>query len=508
MFSFLYPISYLLCLTGLILWFYFRENGSRSRKMSSLFLVSFIVYLLSLAFSEATLSYKLLILFRDLLILGLLSTLFSYLRKNSLLVLVAAIAVYGMIQFVGFNMLFDTFPQVKSSASSANDEYELLIETNEGAIPKSYERLIKKYDLKVSEAFHPADPNVSRLDEFLVIGIPDQHEEKMKEIIRELERTEGTQYVEYNEVITLEVREDVGEVPAVTSKHVNDPLVNQQWGWDLIQGDRVHEILVNNKPKPRKKAIIAIIDSGVDGGHPDLAGQFQSSNSQNDTDPLGHGTHCAGIAAAVSNNGIGVASLLPDASFVVVTSFKVMNAQGVGSQQATIEGMIKAADMGVDVISMSLGGISSDSKQRAYEEAVKYANAKGAIVVAAAGNSNQNAKNYAPANAKGIITVSAIGSDQKKAPFSNTVSDLKFGVAAPGVKIMSTYPNQQYKQLDGTSMATPMVAGLVGLLKSFNPDLKTDEVYRILHDTGKSFSDEKTSGKLIQAADALEKVID
>ncbi|MEO5905577.1 MAG: S8 family serine peptidase, partial [Saprospiraceae bacterium] len=357
MFSFLYPISYLLCLTGLILWFYLRENGSRSRKMSALFMVSFIIYLLSLAFSEATLSYKLLILFRDLIILGLVSTLFSYLRKNSLLVLVAAIGVYGMIQFVGFNMLFDTFPQVKSSATSANDEYELLIETNEGAIPKSYDRLIKKYDLKVSEAFHPADASISRLDEFLVIGIPDQHEAKMKEIIRDFERTEGTQHVEYNEVITLEVREDDSEIPSVTSRHVNDPLVNQQWGWDLVQGDRVHEIIKSSKPKPKKKAIIAIIDSGVDAAHPDLAGQFLSSNSQNDSDPLGHGTHCAGIAAAVSNNGIGVASLLPDASYVVVTSVKVMNAQGVGSQQATIEGMIKAADMGVDVISMSLGGI-------------------------------------------------------------------------------------------------------------------------------------------------------
>ena len=75
---------------------------------------------------------------------------------------------------------------------------------------------------------------------------------------------------------------------------------------------------------------------------------------------------------------------------------------GVGNQQSTIQGMIRAADMGADVISMSLGSISSDSRQKAYEEAVKYANAKGSIVIAAAGNSNQNAKDYSPANAKGI----------------------------------------------------------------------------------------------------------
>src|SRR3989337_4185898 len=111
MLSFIYPISYLLCLTGLILWFYFKDNPFTSRKMSSLFLFSFIAYLLALAFSEASLSYKLLILFRDLLILAVVSYIFNYVKKNSLLVLVAAFAVYGLIQFVGFNMLFDTFPE-------------------------------------------------------------------------------------------------------------------------------------------------------------------------------------------------------------------------------------------------------------------------------------------------------------------------------------------------------------------------------------------------------------
>ncbi len=471
-------------------------------------MISFLVYLLALAFSASTLSYKLLILFRDMMILGVISTFFSYVKKNSLLVLVGAVVVYGLLQFVGFNMLFDTFPQTKESVSEVNDEFELLIETENGGIPHSYERLITKFGLTVKPAFSPADPSISRLDEFLVLGIPDAYESEMDEILRELHRSEGTAYVEYNEVITLEVRNTESVVSAVNAKHVNDPMVAQQWGWDQIQGDRVHEILSTSNAIPLKKVLIAIIDSGVDAHHPDLNGQFLSSSSQNDTDPLGHGTHCAGIAAAISNNGIGVASLLPNASYVQVTSVKVMNAMGVGSQHATIEGMIKAADMGADVISMSLGGLSSDSKQRAYEEAVRYANAKGAIVVAAAGNSNQNAKGYAPANANGVITVSAIGSDLKKAPFSNTVHDLKFGVAAPGVKIMSTYPNQQYKELDGTSMATPMVAGLVGLLKSFNPKLTTKQVYDILNDSGKKLPGDRTTGRMIQAADALEKVMD
>lgn len=508
MLSFIYPISYLLCLTGLILWFYFKESPSTSRKMSAVFLISFIVYLIALAFSEASLSYKLLILFRDLLILAFLSQLFSYLRKNSLLVFIAAIGVYGLIQFIGFNMLFDTFPESSGSVSEVNDEFELLVETKNGEIPEGYARLISKYGLTVREAFHPEDPSLSQLDEFVAIGIPDAAEKNTEEIIRKIKRVGGTQYVEYNEVIKLELRQANSTIPTVTAKYVNDPMAGQQWGWDKVQGDHLHEKLGKLKPQPKKKALIAIIDSGVDGAHADLSNQFLASNSNNDSDPLGHGTHCAGIAAAVSNNSIGIASLVPDASYVQVTSIKVMNSLGVGSQMATIEGMIKAADMGADVISMSLGGMSSDSKQKAYEEAVRYANAKGAIVVAAAGNSNQNAKNYAPANAKGIITVSAIGADQKKASFSNTVNDLKFGIAAPGVKIMSTYPHQQYKELDGTSMATPMVAGLVGLIKSFRPDIKTDEMYQILFDTGMKHPDDKMTGRMIQAADALERILD
>jgi thermitase len=508
MLDFIYPISYLISLTGLILWFYFKENGSLSRKMSSIFLISFLVYLLSLAFTDSTLSYKLLVLFRDLMILGGISQLFNYVRKNSLVVFILAILVYGLIQFLGFNMLYNTFPEVTDSASEADNDFELLIETENGTVPKSYDRLIKQYDLQVKQAFTPTDPSLSKLDEFIAIGIPDVNEGKIKTIIRELRRLSGTEDLEYNETIQLEVREGATSTPAISAKNVNDPLVKQQWGWDMIQGDQVQGLFVSSQLRPKKQALIAIIDSGVDAAHTDLFSQYISSGQENDTDPLGHGTHCAGIAGAVSNNGIGIASLIPGASFVHLTSIKVMNSMGIGSQLATIQGMIKAAEMGADVISMSLGGISSDSRQKAYEEAVKYCNAKGAIVVAAAGNSSTNAKNYAPANANGIITVSAIGLDQKKASFSNTVNDLKYGIAAPGVQIMSTFPNQQYKELDGTSMATPMVSGLVGLLKAFRPELNTQEIYKILYETGKPISDGKSTGRLIQAADALERVLD
>lgn len=508
MLNLLYPISYLLCLTGLILWFYFRDSASTSRRMSALFLGSFLVYLVSLAFSDATLSYKLLILCRDLVILGISSQVFNYIRKSTLVVLVIAVAFYGLIQFAGFRMLYNTFPQVVVPGQGLDDGFELLVETTDGKVPPSYATLIEKYGLTTAPAFQPADASLSRLDEFMAIGIPDENEKNIKQIVRALKSLSGTEYVEYNEVISLEIVQSDPSVPAVNARHVNDPLVSQQWGWDAIQGDRVQEILSAPGLTPKKKALIAILDTGVEAQHEDLAPHFRSSGQQNDTDPLGHGTHCAGIAAAVSNNNLGIASLLPRSGFVEITSIKVLNASGIGNQQTTIQGIIQAADKGADVISMSLGSMSSDVRQKAYSEAVKYANAKGAIVIAAAGNNNQNSKDYSPANAKGIIAVAAIDVNQAKAPFSNFVRDLSYPIAAPGVKIMSTYPGQQYKELNGTSMATPMVAGLIGLMKSIRPELTTEEVYGILKDSGKKIPDEKITGRMIQAADALDRILD
>ncbi len=508
MLTLLYPISYLLSLTGLILWFYFRDHAWTSRKMSTLFLFSFLVYLVSLAFSDASLSYRLLILFRDLVILGVVSQVFNYVRKSALVVLVIAIGIYGLIQFAGFTMLMNTFPEITIDEKTLDDGFELLVETKDGQVPDSYRKLIEKYHLTAEPAFHPADPSLSQLDEFVMIGIPDASEQYLKKIIKALRRMTGTLYIEYNEIISLEPVEENAILPSVTARHVNDPLASQQWGWDAVQGDRVQEVLGNGGIRPKKKALIAILDTGIDAQHEDLRGQFRSSGASYDTDPVGHGTHCAGIAAAVSNNGLGIASLVPSAEFAQVTSIKVLNASGIGSQQSTIKGILEAADAGADVISLSLGSVSNDARQKAYSEAVKYANAKGAIVIAAAGNSNMNSKNYSPANAKGIIAVAALDVNQAKAPFSNFVQDIAYPIAAPGVKIMSTYPGQQYKELNGTSMATPMVAGLIGLMKAIRPELTTEEVYRILKETGKSIPDEKITGRLVQGAAAIERVSD
>jgi thermitase len=181
---------------------------------------------------------------------------------------------------------------------------------------------------------------------------------------------------------------------------------------------------------------------------------------------------------------------------------------GQGTQKAILDGMIKAVDSGADVISISLGGISVQSKQKAYRDAVLYAEKHGAIVIVAAGNNNRNANTIAPANVEGVIAVTAIDQTNQKATFSNTIEDLKMGIAAPGVNIYSTLPTNKYGTLSGTSMATPQVSGLIGLMKSMSPDLTVEEVYAILKETGKPTKAGEKTGPLIQPLKAVEKIID
>jgi len=272
---------------------------------------------------------------------------------------------------------------------------------------------------------------------------------------------------------------------------------------DALNMDDYYRTLEQHRPV--KTAKIAILDTGVDGRHEDLKDNFYSIDGKYDNDPIGHGTHCAGIAAGVTNNGIGIASLAGSGkrNFVEVTSIKVLNASGMGTQKSIIAGILEATDEGADVISLSLGGPSNQSRQRAYSQAVKYALKNGAIVVAAAGNSARNAKNYSPANATGMITVAAIDQQLKKAVFSNTVQDLKYGIAAPGVGIFSTTPDNNYQVYSGTSMACPFVAGLVGTMRSLNPELTAAQAYSILHKTGVEGEEVKLTGRLVQPGAAL-----
>lgn len=236
----------------------------------------------------------------------------------------------------------------------------------------------------------------------------------------------------------------------------NDPRLGQQYamprtkaieGWDQMRG--------------APDIVIAIVDTGVDYNHEDLASKMVAGYDfvDDDADPMdtdGHGTHCAGIAAAATNNGIGVAGMAPNCSVMPV---RVLGPTG-GTAAWVAGGITYAADNGAHVISMSLGGAGSST---AIHDACKYSITRGAIPIAAAGNHGTTQLFY-PAGHPEVLAVANTDQNDNRNPTS-AYGDW-VDVAAPGTNIMSTFPGNTYGAISGTSMACPYVAGLAGLIKS------------------------------------------
>ena len=336
-----------------------------------------------------------------------------------------------------------------------------------------------RYDLSYP-IFAPEDKSLL-LDEYVGVNVANMLEaHKLK---AKCEKNITITNVEYNDRVTN------GQLPSERSMAksglLNDEKLDEQWVSGSFDLKGYHNVLARRKAKMAASSTttIAILDTGVDAQHEDLQDNYVSTRTRYDKDSKGHGTHCAGVAAAVSGNKIGIASLLPPESNVKVTGIKVLSNFGVGSQKAVIAGIIEAADEGYSVISLSLGGRSNDERQKAYTEAVRYANKKGAIVIAAAGNSASDARDHSPANTPGIITVAAVDVTKQKTSFSNSVESLSMGIGAPGKDILSTFPGDEYKSFSGTSMATPFIAGLIGLFKDIKPDMTTKEAYHLLKST-------------------------
>ena len=504
----LYSISFFAALVLLGVWFYNKKNENVTKLIPALLGLSLLTYAGSVAFASAGIPDKLFTAFRDLMVLGATSLLFQVFSRSKITFL--PIMLVSLLLYMWYNGKFmsHTFDAPTEAISVANNA-ELLIEINENETPASLQKIIDRYHLTLNRAFQPEDGTITDLDDYYTVDIPEAFENKRPEIERALNKSGFIDWVEVNEVIQIDPMTPAKRLPEVNKKFgLNDPGIEHLWAFEAMEMDKLYNYLEKNKVKPQKIALVAILDTGVDAEHEDIKGNFKSIESQYNNDPQGHGTHCAGIAGAVSNNGVGTASYSRDNSFTQISSIKVLNANGMGTQQSIISGILKAADKGADVISLSLGGPSNQSRQRAYKQAVAYANKKGAIVVVAAGNSNRNAKNYSPANAPGVIAVSAVDNGLNRAVFSNYVHDIDMGVAAPGVDIYSTIPSNKYASYNGTSMATPYVAGLLGLMKSINPKLTTKEAYNLLKNNGKNTRDTKSTGKFIQPANAVKALVE
>ncbi|MCW2665903.1 MAG: Proprotein convertase in/kexin type 6 [Frankiales bacterium] len=218
---------------------------------------------------------------------------------------------------------------------------------------------------------------------------------------------------------------------------------------------------------------VAVLDTGVDITHPDLAAAAVAGHNVVDPaqapgDVHGHGTHVAGTIAAAAGNG-GIEGIAPGVRLMPV---KVLDDAGSGWSSLTATGIIWAADHGADVINMSLGGTGEDNVQKA---AVQYARGKGVVVIASAGNAGQTGSppSY-PAAYPGVIGVGSTTSTGARSAFSS------FGawvdIAAPGSLILSTRPGGAFVQMSGTSMAAPHIAGVAALVRAAAPGLTPDRV--------------------------------
>jgi thermitase len=246
----------------------------------------------------------------------------------------------------------------------------------------------------------------------------------------------------------------------------NDPSWNMQWGSQMINADWAWNTTVGNN-----SVLVAIIDSGIDYDHPDLAANYVALGYDwvnNDTDPMddnGHGTHCAGIIAAAINNSVGIAGLAQ----VRVMAEKAFDSGGFGWSWDIAKAIKHAVDQGAKILSDSWG---SSENSKLVHDAVEYAYDNGVLIVAAAGNDPTSRKNY-PAAHDEVIAVTAI--DQNLDPASFTSFGDWVELAAPGVDIYSTVP-WGYESWSGTSMACPHVSGVAALIWSCFPSMTRDQV--------------------------------
>ena len=271
-----------------------------------------------------------------------------------------------------------------------------------------------------------------------------------------------------------------------------DPYFNQQWG---LQNNNYTGIDISVSSAwnyaTGKNIKIAILDTGVDLNHIDLASNISnlSYDTETNTSPSiyygDHATHCAGIAAAVKDNNIHIAGVAPEATIVSISNS--MDAT-TNSRLKRADGIIWAYQNGIDIISNSWGASTYHTAiDEAIQDAFQYGRqGKGCIVVFASGNAYSSSVSY-PANCNDtILAVGAIGKTGARASFSNYGTELD--LVAPGVDILSTLPNDATGYKNGTSMACPHVAGVAALILERNSELTVNQVNSIINSNAKKIS--------------------
>ena len=304
----------------------------------------------------------------------------------------------------------------------------------------------------------------------------------------------------------LAARPDVAyalAIPRAQAQRIpNDEGYSRQWGLAAIRAAEAWDVITGTR-----EIVIAVVDTGVDLSHPDLAAQVWTNPGEvpgngldddgngkvddvhgwhfyqicsstecyamedaNVQDDHHHGTHVAGVAAAATDNRMGVAGVAWGARIMPV---KVLGSDGEGWYDDIVRGILYAADNGARIINLSLGGPDPFPP---LQEALAYARARGALSVAATGNKSEPV--YYPAAYPEAMAVAATDSSDARGSFSNYGPAVS--VAAPGVGVESTLPGGQYGLLTGTSVAAPHVAGLAALIWSLHPDYSASQVQRTI----------------------------
>jgi subtilisin family serine protease len=288
---------------------------------------------------------------------------------------------------------------------------------------------------------------------------------------------------------------------AAGASAAGDPLRNAQWALDAIH-------LNSAAPASSAKgagALVAVIDSGVDASHPDLAGRVVAGpdivDGDNDpSDPTGHGTHIAGIIAAASGNGIGGAGVAPAARILAI---RVLGTDDNGTAANVAAGINAAVDAGANIINLSLNWSQASQALAPVTAAMQRAADAGILLVVAAGNDAQG-RCEEPVLPQHALCVGSLSNNLKLSPFSSYGQGL--GLVAPGDDLMSTWNNNTYHSMSGTSQAAAMTSGVAALLVGLglHGDQITQRLLATARDIGTPGLDSRTGAGLLDADRAVQ----
>ena len=368
-------------------------------------------------------------------------------------------------------------------------------------------------------------------------AIEDEDGKSSDDVVAQYRGLAEVEYAEANSTITLDQDESGGK-----HVHANDEMFFRQWGLSNsgqnggLAGADISAMRAWAMTTGSDQVVVAVLDSGVDYSHPDLANNIWSRPQiikayhdddltsagpiddvhgfnviNDDGDPMddnGHGTHCAGIIGAEGDNGLGIAGV----NWTVrIMPLKFMDADGTGTTKDAIEAINyvidrKRAGVNVRIISASWG---STAKSRALEDVIRKAYEADILFVAAAGNAssdNDQTPHYPSSyNLGNVISVAALDRNDQLASFSNYGAK-SVHIAAPGQEILSTWLEHGFEEKQGTSMATPFVSGVAALILAKNPKMSVDDLRaKLLKSVDKlpALNGKVSSGGRINAAKAV-----